>query len=81
MHWGGADSTNRVAGVAMDEAAEVALLTRAIVIQGQKYPSNPLIGQSVHPADHRQSARWHARWTCSVLSRKCRWLRCTSVNE
>ncbi|CAI7853640.1 unnamed protein product [Closterium sp. NIES-54] len=43
MHWGEA-VTSGVAGATVDEAAEVALLSRAIVIQGHQNPEDPLIG-------------------------------------
>ena len=43
MHWGGGVSTG-IRGVAMDQAGEVALLTRSILIQGHPNTDNPLIG-------------------------------------
>ncbi|GJP48394.1 hypothetical protein CLOM_g7684 [Closterium sp. NIES-68] len=43
MHWGEAVAAG-AAGLAVDEAAEVALLSRAIVIQGHQNPDDPLIG-------------------------------------
>ncbi|CAI5468223.1 unnamed protein product [Closterium sp. Yama58-4] len=43
MHWGEAVASG-VAGATVDEAAEVALLSRAIVIQGHQNPEDPLIG-------------------------------------
>eukprot|EP00897_Mesotaenium_endlicherianum_P004217 jgi/Mesen1/3823/ME000207S02832 len=43
MHWG--DPIDTGVGVMMDEAAEVALLTRSIVIQGHPNPQDALIGE------------------------------------
>eukprot|EP00271_Cylindrocystis_brebissonii_P003827 TRINITY_DN1506_c0_g1_i1.p1 TRINITY_DN1506_c0_g1~~TRINITY_DN1506_c0_g1_i1.p1 ORF type:complete len:1128 (+),score=190.93 TRINITY_DN1506_c0_g1_i1:577-3960(+) len=43
MHWGDPLETG-IPGVYFNESAEVALLTRAIVIQGQPDPVKPLIG-------------------------------------
>ncbi|CAI5519905.1 unnamed protein product [Closterium sp. Naga37s-1] len=45
MHWGEAVTSGAAGGGStVDEAAEVALLSRAIVIQGHQNPEDPLIG-------------------------------------